>query len=125
MKKIWKFLRHHLKEDFSSRPYAFTGILLAVLLILNYSLDFEDSVLDAMTGFEKFAAYFCFYSIPYYLTVLFAANRSTKKLFTPAFIGASLFGLTILSLDASLPFIHQLLAEIDSFVELQSHSEYH
>ena len=101
-----------MREDFSSRIYGLTAILLVVLLTLNYSLDFEDSVLDARTGFAKFVSYFFFYSIPYYLTVAVAAHRS--RVFTPAFIGTSLFALAILSLDASLPFIHQLLSEIDS-----------
>jgi hypothetical protein len=121
MKKIWKFLRQHLKEDFSLRTYAFTGGLLAALLISNYRLDFEDSVLDARTGFSKFVSYFFFYSIPYYLTVAIATYRSTTKVFTPAFVGTSMFALAVLSLDASLPFIHQLLANIDSQMYLWSY----
>jgi hypothetical protein len=121
MKKIWKFLRHHLEEDFSLRPYAFTGILLAVMLILNYSLDFEDNVLDARTGFTKFASYFLFYSIPYYVTVVVATYRRSEKVFTASFVAASLFGLTVLSLDASLPFVHQLLAGVNSKMYLWSY----
>jgi hypothetical protein len=113
MKKLWKFLKEHWKEDFAPQTYVPVALLLITLLIANYSVDFEDTVLDYLSGFEKFASYFLFYAIPYYLTVWIILRKSSGKVWTYRFFAKSLFGLSILSLDSSLPFLQLLLADAD------------
>jgi hypothetical protein len=110
VKKIWKFLQTHWKDDFSPLTYALVLFLLAFLLITNYILDFEDSVLDSYQGFAKYFSFFLFYSIPYYLTVGITCK---KKVWTPVFILKSSFALLVLSLDASLPFLRRMLMHVD------------
>jgi hypothetical protein len=111
MKKIWKYLRTHWKEDFSPMPYAFVLCLLASLLVTNYVLDFEDSVLDSFHGFKKYFSFFLFYSIPYYLTVAITCKRTV---WTRGFVLKSSFALLVLSLDASLPFLRRMLTDVDT-----------
>jgi hypothetical protein len=111
MKKIWKFLVNHLREDFHAGQYAATAILLAVCLCLNYSVDFEDHYLELLQGFTKYFAYFIFYSIPYFGAVfIFAYSKKQLTIFAEKWFWIkSLFGISILSLDASLPYLDDAL----------------
>lgn len=111
MKKIWKFLVHHLREDFHAGQYAATAVLLAICLSLNYSVDFEDRYLELLEGFTKYFAYFFFYSIPYFGAVyIFARFKNQLGIFSEKWFWIkSLFGISVLSLDASLPYLDDLL----------------
>lgn len=108
MKKIWGFLVTHVKEDFSARQYSFVFVLIVVTLVVNYTYNLDDVLLKSKTGVAKFAAYFVFYSIPYYLTLLpvryFTKNNFFQK---PIFWIKSLSGLAMLSLDSSVPFLRE------------------
>src|SRR5690349_10137179 len=70
MKKIWKFLKNHLCEDFHATEYGLTALLLIIGIVINYRFDVEDSILDELDGWVKFPGYYFFYGIPYYLTLL-------------------------------------------------------
>jgi membrane protease YdiL (CAAX protease family) len=111
MKKIWKFLVNHLREDFHAGQYITTALLLVVCLVSNYSVDFEDRYLEQLGGFTKYFAYFFFYSIPYFGAVLiFARFKNKQHIFSEKiFWRKSLFGIAILSLDASLPYLDNFL----------------
>jgi hypothetical protein len=121
MKKIWKYLRNHFKEDYSPGRYLAISVFLTALIIINYKLDFEDSVLDSKSGFVKLSWYFLFYSIPYYITVIITSTGSDQKIWTTDFIGKSLFGLTVLSIDASVPFLRPMLESVDPRIHLWSY----
>lgn len=110
MKKIWKALVTHWKEDFSPMSYLGVGAFLIVLLTLNYTYDFEDSYLDSLDGAKKFFAYLLFYSIPYFVVVLILGKSAALK--HPAYLLKILFALTVLSLDASLPFVESFLSQV-------------
>jgi hypothetical protein len=111
MKKIWKFLVHHIREDFHPGQYAATTILLVVCLSFNYYLDFEDNYLEQLAGLTKFSAYFFFYGIPYFTAIfIFAYFKNRQEIFqAKGFWIRSLFGIAILTLDASLPYLDELL----------------
>lgn len=111
MKKIWKFLVHHLREDFHPGQYTATAILLAVLLSFNYYFDFEDNYLEWLPGFTKYISYFLFYSVPYFSAIfIFAHFKNRMDVFrTQGFWIRSLFGIAILTLDSSLPYLDNLL----------------
>jgi hypothetical protein len=65
-------------------------------------------VLKSKTGLAKFAAYFLFYSIPYYLILLPIHSSSKIKFFSePTFWIKSLSGLALLALDSSVPFLRE------------------
>jgi hypothetical protein len=111
MKKIWKFLRQHFREDFHPIQYALTFIFLGVCFTLNYTFGFEDNFLEPMAGYPKFFAYLIFYSIPYFVAIyVFAIYKNRKDIFVnPEFWIKSLFGISILSLDSSVPFLSDLV----------------
>jgi hypothetical protein len=115
MKKLWKFIKLHLKEDFSAPVYGSVSLLLVVLLALNYTLDFEDSYLDTLDSYRKFPAYFSFYALTYYcvLALIWFFNKKAIPWKNPKFHLMCLVGLLVLSLDASLPFVPSLLSEVD------------
>ena len=106
MKKIWKFLITHVKEDFNVRQYGLVLVLIIVVLTINYASNFDDVVLKGQTGLTKFLAYFLFYSIPYYLTLLPVRYASKNDLFRNRhFWLKSAVGIGALSLDSSVPYL--------------------
>ena len=107
MKKIWGYLKQHLREDFHPGHYGLMAVFLAVSLCLNYTFDYEDSVLDRKQGFDKIFHFFLLYAVAYYGATLSYLTFS-KKLYVlvePEFWIKSLLGLTVLSLDSSMPWL--------------------
>jgi hypothetical protein len=111
MKKIWNYLKRHWSEDYSSFSYGIIIAMLIILLVTNYSIDFEDNILDTKTGLTKFVYYLLFYSIPYYTTVAIICHKD--RIWSGKFIFKSAFGLILLATDASLPFLRPMLADVD------------
>jgi hypothetical protein len=108
MKKIWKFLVAHVREDFNAKQYGFAFLLIAVVLALNYTCDLNDVILKSKTGTAKFVAYFLFYSIPYYLTLLPVRYVAKVRFFkNRIFWIKSLSALALLSLDSSVPYLRE------------------
>ncbi len=108
MKKIWKFLVTHAREDFNAMQYCFVFLLLATVLTVNYIYNLDDVLLKSKTGVAKFAAYFLFYSIPYYLTLLPVYYTGKNKFFRKRiFWIKTLTGLGLLSLDSSVPYLRE------------------
>lgn len=114
MKKIWKYLKHHVTEDFSAPVYVPVALMVAALVVFNYLTDFEDSFLDMRKGLVKFLSYLLFYSIPYYLTIALAFRDRRDRVWTFPFLLKSFLGLAVMSLDASLPFMQRLLLHVDA-----------
>jgi hypothetical protein len=107
MKKIWSFLKHHFHKDFNYRHYAVVIVFLGISISLNYRYEIEDVYLESFYGLAEVAAYFVFYSIAYYFTVLsycyFYKRQEILK--EKMFWTKSAFGLVLLSLDSSVPFL--------------------
>jgi hypothetical protein len=118
MKKIWKFLKTHVSEDFSKGEYILSAVLLAAGIYLNYKFDVEDSILDDQTGWTKFIGYYFFYAVPYYCTFLIHRRPAHNNFWAQnQFWIRSQAALLILSLDASVPFV-DILIEENSPIEL-------
>lgn len=111
MKKIWNYLREHLRQDFKLGHYLTIGFFLALCLTLNYILDFEDDYLELMSGWSKFLAYLAYYSFAYFFAVAaYAHFHHRMELFTrKEFWLKSVFGITVLSLDSSMPFLDAII----------------
>lgn len=111
MRKIWKFLKDHIREDFNFKQYLCIAVLVATALTVNYTFDFEDDYLDSLKGFNKFLNYCLFYAVPYVLAVFIYAKFNHKLILfrSTDFWIRILFGLTILSLDSSIPFLQPLI----------------
>jgi len=111
MKKIWKYLVHHIKEDFNARQYGFVLVFVAVALFINYKFNFDDLVLKSQRGFTKFFFYFLFYAAAYYLTLIPVYRYSNNNFFrNKKFWTKSLAGLAALSLDSSVPFLRDAIS---------------
>jgi hypothetical protein len=107
MKKIFKFFRKHLAEDFNAGYYLVVMAFLATCLICNYVFDFEDSVIDQVHGTGKGFFYTAiFYGLPYYFAflnyVLF--YRRWELLKDYRFWAKSLFLVLIFSFDSNYTF---------------------
>lgn len=112
MRKIWQYLSHHLREDFSKNYYGAVALLLTLLLVLNYRYNIEDDVLESFKGLSKFIVYFLFYGLSYYLVLLLLTLTSPSRLSffrSTIFWIYSLVGLSILSMDSSMPFLQNLI----------------
>lgn len=110
MRQIIRYLRTHLQEAFHPVYYAAVGILLAVSLAYNFGTSFQARMLAVREGWQVFAFYFLFYSIPYLTTLVLytlLVRRSPQKLAwwrERRFWLLAGFGLIILALDGTQPF---------------------
>jgi hypothetical protein len=114
MKKIWSFLKHHIREDFNYKHYGLVFLFLILSIYLNYRYEIEDVYLETFDGFWEFVAYFIFYSISYYFSVL-SYTLCCKKTFVlkqRMFWIKSAFGIGLLSLDSSVPFLSPLIDQL-------------
>ena len=111
MKKIWKFLVNHVREDFHLAQYTLTAIFLAILILFNYWFDFEDNYLEPLGGVTKFVTYFFFFAFPYYAAILiFALSKNRTAIFrSHGFWIRSLFSIGVLALDGSHPYLDNLI----------------
>lgn len=111
MKKIWKLLKTHVQEDFSIGYYLSVAILLSGFLWYNYSVNFEGEILENVSGWPRLAVYFVFYATGYFATITLLRIFKPEITFLKSgiFWKYSLLGLTILTIDSSMPFLQEFL----------------
>lgn len=103
MKSILKYLKLHVKEDFSFSYYAVILVFLILSISINYYLDFEDSIIDSYYGKGiRIFYFFLFYAFAYYGTclIMIVFKRQSGLLRNRWFWIKSLFILSVLALDA-------------------------
>ena len=54
---LWRDLRDHLRADFRPGLYLATALWAALLLTVNYTLDFEDTYIDSFSGQTHLAGF--------------------------------------------------------------------
>jgi hypothetical protein len=123
MKKIGIFLTTHLREDFKAGHYLTVFVILALAISFNYYIEFEDNVLASLRGFKKLWWYYIMYTTLFVLTILSYAVCYRKKelLVNRKFWAFSLFGLIILSLDSSAPYVIEIAAQLPDQMFLWSY----
>jgi Type II CAAX prenyl endopeptidase Rce1-like len=111
MRKIWSYLSQYIKEDFSVVYYSCIAGLLFFLVSANYWFDFEDNLLESLTGMRKFAVYFLFYGVGYYCSLALLLLSTSQLTFfrSRTFWMYSAFGLSLLSLDSSMPYLSEII----------------
>jgi hypothetical protein len=111
VKKIWSYVRNHLKEDFKLSYYVVIFLFLAVCLTINYQYHFYSNVLQVQTGFTKFAYYFLFYAFAYTFAIgTFVIIKKRHDVLTKKnFWFKSFLIVTIISFDHSLPFLRPFI----------------
>ncbi len=113
MRKIWLYLRHHVKEDFNAGHYLTIFAILAVAISVNYAFDFEDSVLSSLPPLTKLVSYMAMYSLLHFLATFSYCYYYEKKAYaSPTFWLYSIFGLFVLSLDSSAPFLLYIVNQL-------------
>jgi len=114
MKKIWKYLVEHASRDFNAGHYSAVAIFLGVCLYYNYRFDFENSILDNLTGVSRISAYFATYTVAYFVVLLsvsiFKKERSFWRM--RSFWVKSILMLTVLAIDSSIPFLRPLVNKL-------------
>ena len=67
MKTLWHDLRDHIRTDFRPDLYAATALWLALVVSVNYYLDFEDTYIDSFQNDPRWPVlYFLLYATAYY-----------------------------------------------------------
>lgn len=102
MKVVFKYLSAYLKGHFNLKLYLATILFTAALLVVNFKLDFEDSVLDSYYGSHvRILWFFLFQGLPYYVICLFIYFFTPNKAFLKQkeFWLVSAFGFLLLGLD--------------------------
>jgi hypothetical protein len=112
MKKIWKYLVGHVDADFNAKQYALVFTLIAFVLCINYSFDFDDVILKRQRGLSKFVVYFLFYAVPYYVALSFISDVGKNVFRNKTFWIKSLAGLSALSLDSSVPYLRDWVSVV-------------
>lgn len=111
MKEIFKYLKNHLKEDFRAGYYIALCLFIALCIAVNYSLDFEDSIIDSYYGKSiRIFYFFLFYGFAYYgataLLVIFKERYDIVR--NPWFWLKSAFILFLIALDGGFHY-HDLV----------------
>jgi hypothetical protein len=114
MKKIWRYLTAHFRQDFHLQQYLFIFLFLAASLTFNYIVDFEDNYLDKQKGIPKFFYFLLTYATAYYVVLAsYSIFRKQNDFWTKKdFWIKSVLVLSVLSLDSSMPFLKPLLKKI-------------
>ncbi|ELR73488.1 caax amino terminal protease family [Fulvivirga imtechensis AK7] len=111
MKKIFRYLKGHLQDDFQAGYYLSIALFLTICISINYYFDFEDSVIDSYSGQNiRIFYYFLFYGFAYYSATLIMVyfKRDYFLLRKRSFWIKSLFVLAVLALDGAFHY-HETL----------------
>lgn len=123
MKKITGLVKQHIQEDFKPLYYGVIFILLAVSIIINYSINLENGIIDRHSGkWIRVFYYYLLYGFGYYITCIiisvFHKNKSFWK--SKIFWTFSTFGLIVLSIDRGFPYLHKLTMLFNQSYEVYS-----
>ncbi len=120
MKKFIQYIKDYHKEYFNLSLYISVIAFVAVLIVFNYTLDFEDRFIDRHYGsFIRVPMFFLYHGFAFYGTLFIIwLHDKTRIKFTPAFWIKSIFGLLILSFDRSVypQFVKLVLPETNPHV---------
>ncbi len=118
VKLFWDFA----KADFHATRYFLILLWATLLLIVNYSINMENGVIDILpTNGLRFGGYLLLYSTSYYVTVLIISRfQKDKSIFrSHRFWMVSAAGLIIFSIDSGFVLHAPIIAWIDPPASLQ------
>lgn len=111
MKKIWKLVRQFVDEDFSLRLYLSVAVFLAMAIVVNYSIDLENGIIDKHPGEPiRVLYYFLLYAFGYFGTslIVFAFNKQFQHFRSPRYWTITLLALLFLSLKLGFPYTQSI-----------------
>jgi hypothetical protein len=112
VKNILSLIKNHIRQDFQFPYYLSLGLFLFISLIINYTIDLENHLIDGYTSNPiRILLYFTLYAFGYYTSCLLVSSFKKEKEFwrSRVFWVFSLFGLLILSLDRGFPYQQSLV----------------
>ena len=112
MKTILGYLKDHFQTEGTVPFYIAYSLALIVAVAVNYHLDFETRYIGSFDpGWRRVAAHFCFYGVPYYVTLLLYSIFCGKTDFwrNRGFLLTSFIGLLLFSIYSSTS-VHQEIA---------------
>ena len=115
MKKIWKFLRQFIAEDFDWKLYLSIAIFLAISIAINYSINLENGIIDRYVGNPiRILYYFLLYAFGYFFTtiIVFAFNKQFHHFRSRRYWTITLLALLFLSVSLGFPYITQIAQKI-------------
>jgi hypothetical protein len=107
MRKLWAMLSRHVKDDFTWSKYIPIAIFLVVAIVINYSVNLENGVIDKHAGKPiRILLYLLLYSTAYYVGLYLTLRNSDKRplLKSTQFWVWSFAGLLILSCNVGFPY---------------------
>lgn len=120
LKKIFSYLTEHFRQDFQWPLYGYVSVFLTISIAINYSLDFENQILDKHAGRPiVFLHQFLFHGFAYYLVALpqafFTNNR--QRLQNREFWVKSLVFIGLISLYGGFYFHIQYAYTFETYPE--------
>ena len=111
MKKIWRYLKQHIQQDFNWGHYTFIFFFLAVSLTFNYAIDLQNHYLASLNGYLKFVGFFLLYATAYFTaTSSYAHFYKRKDIFNSKdFWIKSALMLIVLTRDNSTQFLQSII----------------
>lgn len=103
MKAFWRYWQNFHKDRLPAALYAGVGLWLLILFVFNYTLDFEDSVIDSYAGSPlRWLWYILYNGLGYFgaLAVVYYAYPSGIRLSAKFWVLVTL-GIVILTFDRS------------------------
>jgi hypothetical protein len=118
VKRLVNLLLDFIRHDFHFRTFALVILWAAVLLILNYSIDLENDVIDSLpTNGMRFLGYLTLYATTYYSTIYIIKLSKPKSEFTvelsKKFWLISGLGIIIFSADSGFVFYQYIVDAIN------------
>lgn len=112
MKKIWKLLKNHIKDDFSWPLYLSIGLFLGISIAINYAINLENGIIDRYMGRSvRMLWYFLLYSFAYYGAALitFHFSKTNHHWKSRKFWIISLSGMIVLGVSVGWPYMMTMM----------------
>jgi hypothetical protein len=98
MRVLLTYLRKYITDHFNGPIYAFTAVWLVIIFSINYTYDFEDSIIDTIPEYwSRVVAFFFFHSIPFAVPAFFMARYKKSKVLV-----SNVFWMKVLAVFAVL-----------------------
>ncbi len=114
MKGIYKYLRTHLKEDFSLSTYLLVAAFLAVAIYSNYHFNIKKGFIYAQPNLLRVLYLVIFYGLAFYVPILifrlFGKNKNllkSGKMWLLSFVG-----ITLIATDVGSPFLYDAIRQL-------------
>lgn len=104
MRTLISYLRNYISDHFNGPVYLFTALWLVVVFTINYTFDFEDSIIDTIPNYRaRVISYFFFHGIPFVVPAVFIVRYQKSNVFqNRTFWLKVLVAFTVLALYRSL-----------------------